>query len=144
MLGTWACCAPPPTIGEGDSSKFDGGGGLSQYMGGAWGCLKCCWKIPVLYLCKLPAISLQACKFSKNKTSSHIFLKIFSYILSSCLLCFRIPRALFFLKSFLMSASVSTCNNSHTYIFNLLEKRFSFLLFILTHSYLCHTTLVTD
>ena len=38
-----------------------------------------------------------------------------------------------------MSASVSTCNNSHTFIFNLLEKCFSFLLFILTHSYLSHT-----
>ena len=30
----------------GESSKFDGGG-LSQNMGGAWGSLKCCQKIPV-------------------------------------------------------------------------------------------------
>ena len=29
------------------SSKFDGGRGLSQYMGGAWGGSKCCRKIPV-------------------------------------------------------------------------------------------------
>ena len=36
-----------------------------------------------------------------------------------------------------MAVSVSTCYNSHTCISNLLEKCFSFLLFILTHlSYL--------
>ena len=40
MLGTWACCAPPPTIGEGDSSKFDGGGGLESIHGGSMGVLK--------------------------------------------------------------------------------------------------------
>ena len=31
----------------GGSSKFDGWS-LSQYMGEAWGDLKCCWKIPVM------------------------------------------------------------------------------------------------
>ena len=39
MLRTWACCAPPPTIGEGDSSKFHGGG-LESIQGGSMGVLK--------------------------------------------------------------------------------------------------------
>ena len=34
-------------------------------------------------------------------------------------------------------ASGSTCNNAHICIFNLLEKCFSFFLFILHHSHLC-------
>ena len=38
------------------------------------------------------------------------------------ILCFRSLRALIFQKHLLVSLSVSTCNNSHTSIFNLLEK----------------------
>ena len=59
-------------------------------------------------------------------------------------LCFRSLRPLISQKHLLGSASVSTCNNSHTCIFNLLEKCFLFLLLIFTHSYLSYTTLVTD
>ena len=40
----WEGCAPP--IVGGGSSKFDGGG-LSQYMEGAWGSLRWWWEIPV-------------------------------------------------------------------------------------------------
>ena len=54
----------------GGSSKFDGVG-LTQYMGGAWGGGL---KMPSKNTCdgvhlmvKLPAISLQACKFNKNE-----------------------------------------------------------------------------
>ena len=41
-------------------------------------------------------------------------------------------------------ASGSTCNNAHICIFNLLEKCFSFLLFILHHSYLCLSHRLTE
>ena len=53
-------------------------------------------------------------------------------------------RTLTFQSTFIMSVPVSNCNNPHTCIFILLEKCFSFLLFILTHSYLSYTTLVAD
>ena len=43
-----------------------------------------------------------------------------------------------FSKDLLIAASLSTCNNSHTCIFNFWEKCFPFLLFILTHSYLSY------
>ena len=43
-----------------------------------------------------------------------------------------------FSKDLLIAASLSTCNNSYTCIFNFWEKCFPFLLFILTHSYLSH------
>ena len=52
----------------GGSSKFDGEG-LSQYMGGAWG-VKILLKNTcggVHFIVKLLAISLQACKFTKNE-----------------------------------------------------------------------------
>ena len=58
----------------GGSSKFDWGegvgGGLSKYMGGAWGRLKMLSKNTcdgVHLIVKLPAVSLQACKFTKNE-----------------------------------------------------------------------------
>ena len=53
----------------GDSSKFDGGD-LSQNMGVAWGELKMLVKNTcegVHLIVKLPAISLQASKFTKNE-----------------------------------------------------------------------------
>ena len=53
--------------GGGGSSKFDEGG-LSEYMVGAWG-LKILSKNTcegVNLIVKLPTISLQACKFTKN------------------------------------------------------------------------------
>ena len=50
----------------------------------------------------------------------------------------------YFSKHLSIAASVSTCNKSHTYIFDLLQKCFLFLLFIITHSYLTNTTLATD
>ena len=61
--------------GGGGSSKFDwgegvGGGGLSKYMGGAWGRLKVLSKNTcdgVHLIVKLPTVSLQACKFTKNE-----------------------------------------------------------------------------
>ena len=51
------------------SSKFDGGG-LSQHMGEACGGLKMLSKNTcegVNLIVKLPAISLQACKFTENE-----------------------------------------------------------------------------
>ena len=53
----------------GGSSKFDGGY-LSQYVGGAWKGLKMLLKNTcegVHLIVKLPAISLQASKFTKNE-----------------------------------------------------------------------------
>ena len=65
-------CAPPPI----------GGGGLKSIHGGAWGGLKMLSKntcegvhLTVLTV-KLPPISLQACKFTKN--ASHTFFKDFN------------------------------------------------------------------
>ena len=61
----------------GGSSKFDGEG-LSQYMGGAWG-VKILLKNTcggVHFIVKLLAISLQACKFTKNELLHSYFLKI--------------------------------------------------------------------
>ena len=55
------------------------GGGLSQYMGGAWG-LKILSKNTcegVHLIVNLLAISLQACKFTKNELL-HTFFKDFS------------------------------------------------------------------
>ena len=55
------------------------GGGLSQYMGGAWG-LKILSKNTcegVNLIVKLAAISLQTCKFTKNELL-HTFFKDFS------------------------------------------------------------------
>ena len=55
-----------------------GGGGLSQYMGGAWG-LKTLLKNTcegVYLLVKLPAISLQASKFTKNNILHTYFSRI--------------------------------------------------------------------
>ena len=64
-----------------DPSNFvgAGGGGLSQNMGGALGELKMLSKGPCEefhLIVKLLATSLQACKFSKKSTSSHIFSRI--------------------------------------------------------------------
>ena len=53
------------------------------------------------------------------------------YIIIFCVLEFQ--EHLFFKAPFNVEFCVCTCNNSHTCIFNLLEKYFSFLLFILTH-----------
>ena len=47
-------------------------------------------------------------------------------------MCSRILRTLIWSKHFSMAVSVSTCNNLHTCIFNLLWKRFLSLLFILS------------
>ena len=60
---------------ERDLPKFDGegGGGLSQYMGGAWG-LKMLPKNTcegVHLMVKLPAIILQAWKFTKDELHTH-------------------------------------------------------------------------
>ena len=71
----------------GGSSKFDWGGGLSQYMEGSWGMG---WgggvgglKMPLKNTCegvhlivKLPAIILQACKFTKNELLQTHFSRI--------------------------------------------------------------------
>ena len=54
--------------GGGGSSKFDGGG-LSQYIGGAW-VLKMLSRNTcegVHLIVKLPDICLQACKFTKHE-----------------------------------------------------------------------------
>ena len=58
----------------GGSSKLDGG--IKSIHGGAWRGFKCCQKKRegVDLIVKLPAISLQACKFIEKK----IFLKDFS------------------------------------------------------------------
>ena len=69
-------CALPHLGGGGSSSKFDGGRGLSQYMGRAWWGLKLLSKKTckrVHLIGKLPAISLQACKFTKMNFFTHIF-----------------------------------------------------------------------
>ena len=52
-------------------------------------------------------------------------------------------KSTYFSKQLLMLASVSTCNNSHTCIFNLLEKCFLLLLFILSLSHMKITASVT-
>ena len=55
------------------------GAGLSQNMGGALGELKMLSKGPCEefhLIVKLLATSLQACKFAKKSTSSHIFSRI--------------------------------------------------------------------
>ena len=75
---------PPPLIKGGGgipimggSSKFDGGR-LSQYMGGAWG-LKILPKNTcegVHLIVKLPALSLQASKFTKNELLHTYFSRI--------------------------------------------------------------------
>ena len=79
----------------GGSSKFDGGRRLESIhegrMGGGGG-LKTLLKNTcegVHLLVKLLAISLQACKFTKNEL-------LHTQILSYHLLCFRIPRTLIF------------------------------------------------
>ena len=56
----------------GGSSKFDGGGGLSQNMGKAWGMgdLKILSRNTsegVQLIVKLPAVNLQASKFTNNE-----------------------------------------------------------------------------
>ena len=67
VLRTWGrLCHSLPPIEEGSSKFGDGGGGLSQYMGGVWGVggLKMVVKNiceRVYLLVKLPPISLQAC-----------------------------------------------------------------------------------
>ena len=64
---------------EGGSSKFDGGGGSSQNMGGAWGELKTLSKNTcegVHLIVELPAISLQASKFTKNELLQTYFSRI--------------------------------------------------------------------
>ena len=69
MKGGGGLCLPLPPLGRG-SSKFDGGGDLSPYMGRARGGLKMLLKNTcegVHLIIKLPAISLQACKFTKNE-----------------------------------------------------------------------------
>ena len=62
------------------SSKFDvGGGGLSQNMAGAWGKLKMLSKNTcegVHLIVKLPAISLQASKFTKYELLHTYFSRI--------------------------------------------------------------------
>ena len=52
------------------------GGGISQYMEGAWGGLKVMSKNTcegVHLIVKLPSISLQTCKFSKMNFFTQIF-----------------------------------------------------------------------
>ena len=67
-------------MGEGGSSKFDGGGGgLKSKHGGAWGQLKMLSKNTyegVQLIVKLPAISLQASKFTKNEFLQTYFSRI--------------------------------------------------------------------
>ena len=62
----------------GGSSEFDGGGGLSQCMRGAWEAYKGVEKTcqGVYLLVKLLAISLQAGKFTKNELLHIYFLRI--------------------------------------------------------------------
>ena len=65
--------------GGGGSLKIHGDGGLSQYMRGAWGELKMLSKDTcegVHLIVKLPAISLQACKFTKNELLHNYFSRI--------------------------------------------------------------------
>ena len=72
-----------------------------------------------VHLLKLPAISLQACNFTKNE-HLHIY---FSRILARFKLLFIVfqnSKNTYFSKHFSMTVSASTENNSHTYIFNLL------------------------
>ena len=93
----------------------------------------------VYLLVKLLAISLQACKFTKNEILQIYFSRILDFKL--LIIVLESQKHLFFKVPF----NVGLCQylyNSQTCIFNLLEKCFSFLQFILTHSY--HTTLVTD
>ena len=81
------CCSPDSgTIGHRVSHRFweHGGGvlfkiwwggGLSQYMGKAWG-LKILPKNTcegVHFIVKLPAISLQACKFTKSELHTYFW-----------------------------------------------------------------------
>ena len=70
----------PPDWGGGGSSKFEGG--LKSIHGGAWGELKMLSKntceivhLTVLTV-TLPPISLQACKFTKNKLLHPYFSRI--------------------------------------------------------------------
>ena len=81
-------------------------------------------------LVKLPAISLQACKFIKNEFLHTNFSRI--QVDFKLFIVFQNSKSTYFSKHLLMLAFVITCNNSQTCIFNLLEKCFSFLLFILT------------
>ena len=86
------------------------------------------------FLVKLPTISLQnPANLLKMNFFTHIFqgfqldFKLF--------IVFQNSKSTYFSKQSLISASVSICKNSHTSIFNLSEKCFSFLLFILTSLY---------
>ena len=91
-------------------------------------------------LVKLPTVSLQDCKFTKNELLYTYFSRILArFKVIICVLEFQ--GHLFFKVPFHIGFfSYRTCNNSHTCKFNLLEKCFSFLLFIPTHSYLSYTT----
>ena len=66
-----------PLLGE--NLVTGGGRGLSQNMGGAWSKLKMLWKNTykgVHLIVKLPAISLQFCKFTKNELLHTYFSRI--------------------------------------------------------------------
>ena len=68
-------------MGGGGSSKFDGRGGvwLKSINGGAWGGFKMLSKNTcegVYLIIKLPAISLQAYKFTKNEFLHRNFSRI--------------------------------------------------------------------
>ena len=94
--------------GEGvGSSKFNGGA-LSQYMGEAWRGLKTLTNNAcegVHWIVKLPAISLQACKFTKYELlhtylsrilATLLFIALFLGIISCrCVSCFNRKGAVF-------------------------------------------------
>ena len=114
------------------------GGGFSQYIWGAWS-----WALNGIL--KIYVKSL------KNTCEGvHLLVKLLS-IRIHIFLGFQLEFKLLFIvfqnftstylsKDLLMAASLSTCNNSHGCIFNLREKYFPFLLFILTHSYIFYTS----
>ena len=68
MLRTWVGAVPPPLGGGRGSSKFDEGASVNTW--GEHGGLKMVVKNTcegVHLLVKLPAVSLQPCKFTKNE-----------------------------------------------------------------------------
>ena len=63
-------------MGGGGSSKFDGGGGLSQNMGGVWGQLKMLLKNTcegVQLIVNFPAIGCKPPSLLKMNFFTHIF-----------------------------------------------------------------------
>ena len=81
VLRTWE--AVPPNWGRGMGfSKLEwGGGGLGQYMGGAWRGIKTLLKNTcegVHLLVNLPGISQEACKSAKNELLHAYFSRIWA------------------------------------------------------------------